>query len=208
LVTRHHSWFGSFSPEQKEQLLNDKVLREIKDLDVYERAKTLLADCDAKNRVEQMQYLDMNFYLAEDILTKVDRASMAVSLEVRAPFLDHRVAEYVASLPADYKLRGKTTKYLLKKTVAGLLPAEIINRPKKGFGMPVAQWLKGFLNPLLHEMLSPSRLIIQDLFNYEYIQELIREHEQGIANHYKQLWTLLIFQLWYENFMKIKDGEQ
>jgi asparagine synthase (glutamine-hydrolysing) len=204
VVERHHSWFGSFTAEQKQKLLTDSVHSVTKDLDVYKGAKEMLAECDAENRVEQMQYLDMNYYLAEDILTKVDRASMAVSLEVRAPFLDHRVAEYAASLPADYKLRGSSTKYILKKMAAGMLPNEIINRPKKGFGMPVAKWLKGFLNPLMHEMLSPSRLITQDLFNHEYVQELMREHEQGIANHYKQLWTLLIFQLWYENFIKIK----
>ncbi|MEZ5307137.1 MAG: asparagine synthase (glutamine-hydrolyzing) [Pyrinomonadaceae bacterium] len=204
LVTRHHSWFGSFTADQREELLSDSVLYQTKDLDVYKGAKALLEECDSRNRIEQMQFLDVNFYLAEDILTKVDRASMAVSLEVRAPFLDHNVAEYVASLPADFKLRGKNTKFILKRAVADLIPQNIINRPKKGFGMPVADWLKGYLNPLMHEMLSPSRLIIQDLFNYEYIQQLMREHEQGIANHYKQLWTLLIFQLWYENFIRVK----
>ncbi|MDH3491921.1 MAG: asparagine synthase (glutamine-hydrolyzing) [Acidobacteriota bacterium] len=202
VVVRHHSWFGSFSGEEKQELLSDSVRSVIKDIDVYQSARQMLAECDAKDRIEQMQFLDMNLYLAEDILTKVDRASMAVSLEVRAPFLDHHVAEYAASLPAEYKLRGSSTKYILKKAVADLLPAEIINRPKKGFGMPVAKWLKGTLNPLMHEMLSPSRVIIQDLFNYEYVKELMREHEQGIANHYKQLWTLLVFQLWYENFIK------
>ncbi len=206
VVTRHHSWFGSFSGDQRESLLSDSVLYATKNLDIYSRAKELLTDCDSGNRIEQMQYLDMNYYLAEDILTKVDRASMAVSLEVRAPFLEQRVAEYAASLPPEYKLRGSSTKYILKKAVQGMLPADIINRKKKGFGMPVAEWLKGTLNPLMHEMLSPSRLIIQDLFNYEYIQELMREHEQGIANHYKQLWTLLVFQLWYENFMKVKGS--
>lgn len=204
LVKRHHSWFGSFSGDQKEQLLTDNVQYVTKDIDVYQRAKAMLSECDATNRIEQMQFLDMNFYLAEDILTKVDRASMAVSLEVRAPFLDHRVAEFAASLPADYKLKGSSTKYILKKAVADILPADIINRKKKGFGMPVAEWLKGTLNPLMRDMLSPSRIIIQDLFNYDYIQQLMRQHEQGIANHYKQLWTLLVFELWYENFMKVK----
>ncbi len=86
-----------------------------------------------------------------------------------------------------------------------MLPKNIIKRPKKGFGIPIAEWLKGSLNPLMHDLLSPSRLIMQDLFNHEYIQELIREHEQGIANHYKQLWTLLVFQLWYENFINLKN---
>lgn len=204
LVKRHHSWFGSFSSEEKEELLSDNVHYATKDLDIYKDAKNLLRACDATNQIEQMQFLDMNYYLAEDILTKVDRASMAVSLEVRAPFLDHHFAEYVASLPPEYKLKGSVTKFILKKSVENLLPENIIKRPKKGFGIPIAEWLKGSLNPLLHEMLSPSRLIIQDLFKHEYIQQIIREHEQGIANHHKQLWTLLVFQLWYENFMKQK----
>jgi asparagine synthase (glutamine-hydrolysing) len=204
IVERHHSWFGSFSKAEKEGLFSDNIKYAIKNIDIYQSAKDLLVNCNAKDQIEQMQYLDMNYYLAEDILTKVDRTSMAVSLEVRAPFLDHNLAEYVAGLPAEYKLKGSVTKYILKKSVADMLPAKIINRPKKGFGIPIAKWLKGILNPLMHDMLSPSRLIIQDLFNYEYIQELMREHEQGIANHYKQLWTLLIFQLWYENFMQVK----
>ena len=90
-----------------------------------------------------MQFLDMNFYMAEDILTKVDRASMAVSLEVRAPFLDPRVAQFAASLPLEYKLKGNKGKYILKKAVAPLLPKNILQRPKKGFGIPIAEWLKG-----------------------------------------------------------------
>ena len=204
VVERHHSWFGSFTKLEKDELLTDGIQYVTKDIDIYKGAKDMLVNCNAENQIEQMQYLDMNYYLAEDILTKVDRASMAVSLEVRAPFLDHNLAEYVAMLPADYKLKGSVTKYILKKSVENLLPKNIIKRPKKGFGIPIAEWLKGVLNPLMHDMLSPSRLILQDLFNHDYIQELMREHEQGIANHYKQLWTLLVFQLWHENFMKLK----
>jgi len=105
-----------------------------------------------------MQYLDMNFYMAEDILTKVDRASMAVSLETRAPFLDPRIGQYAAALPLDYKLRGNKGKYILKRSVDGLLPKRILTRSKKGFGIPIADWLKGRLNPLMHDMLSPETL--------------------------------------------------
>jgi asparagine synthase (glutamine-hydrolysing) len=203
-VKRHHSWFGSFSVEEKEELLTENVKLATKNLDIYRDAKNLLINCNAENEIEQMQYLDMNFYLAEDILTKVDRASMAVSLEVRAPFLDPKVAEYAASLPPEYKLKGSVSKYILKKSVRSLLPKSITKRPKKGFGIPIAKWLKEDLNSLMRDMLSADRLIIQDLFNYEYVQKLMREHEQGSANHYKQLWTLLVFQLWYDNFMDVE----
>ncbi len=168
----------------------------------YKEAKDLLKITDATNEIEQMQFLDMNFYMAEDILTKVDRASMAVSLEVRAPFLDSRVAEFAASLPLEYKLKGSKGKYILKKAVEDLLPRNILQRPKKGFGVPIAEWLKGRLNPLLHDLLAPERLIKQNLFDADFVQKLIKEHETGAASHHKQLWTLLVFQLWYDNFLE------
>ena len=151
-----------------------------------------------------MQFLDMNFYMAEDILTKVDRASMAVSLEVRAPFLDPRIAEFAAGLPPEYKLKGNKGKYILKKAVEPLLPKNILHRPKKGFGIPIAQWLKGRLNPLMHDLLAPQRLKNQGLFDEKFVQKLIKEHETGAASHHKQLWTLLVFQLWFDNFFKKK----
>ena len=149
-----------------------------------------------------MQFLDLNFYMAEDILTKVDRASMAVSLEVRAPFLDPRVAEFAANIPLDYKLKGSKGKYILKKAMENLLPKNILHRPKKGFGIPIADWLKGRLNPLMHDLLNPKRLENQGLFNAEFVQKLIKEHETNVASHHKQLWTLLVFQLWFDNFLK------
>ncbi|MGI8789036.1 MAG: asparagine synthase (glutamine-hydrolyzing) [Pyrinomonadaceae bacterium] len=202
-VTRHHSWFGSFSIDGQNDLLTKDVLAQTSG-DIYQGAKDLLQICDAANEIEQMQFLDMNFYMAEDILTKVDRASMAVSLEVRAPFLDPRVAEFAASLPIEYKLKGSKGKYILKKAVEDLLPRNILQRPKKGFGIPLAEWLKGRLNPLLHDLLAPERLKNQNLFNADYVQKLLREHEQGKASHHKQLWTLLVFQLWYDNFLENK----
>lgn len=201
VVTRHHSWFGSFSPDAQLDLLTESV-KDFSAKDVYSDAKRLLEICDADDQIEQMQFLDMNFYMAEDILTKVDRASMAVSLEVRAPFLDPRVAEFAASLPINYKLNGSNGKYILKKAVEKLLPKTVVKRPKKGFGIPIAEWLKGKLNPLAHDLLSRDRLIRQDFFDYEYVEKLIDEHEKGIASHHKQLWTLLVFQLWYDNFFE------
>lgn len=200
-IERHHMWFGSFSAEEKGELLAGPFSESVTLDDTYSVARELDEGCDAESVVERMQYLDMKLYLAEDILTKVDRASMAVSLEVRAPFLDHKVAEFAASLPAEYKLKGKTSKYILKQSVKDLLPDEIIGRPKKGFGIPVAEWLKGRLNALLHELLSEDRLKNQGIFDPAYVSRLIARHESGKQNNYKQLWTLLVFQLWYENFL-------
>jgi asparagine synthase (glutamine-hydrolysing) len=200
-VTRHHSWFGSFSIDEQNDLLNKDVLARTSG-DIYKDAKELLKITDAKTDVERMQFLDMNFYMAEDILTKVDRASMAVSLEVRAPFLDPRVAQFAASLPLEYKLKGNKGKYILKKAVEPLLPKAILQRPKKGFGIPIAEWLRGRLNPLMHDLLAPDRLKNQGLFDEKYVNKLIREHETNAASHHKQLWTLLVFQLWFDNFAK------
>lgn len=198
-VTRHHAWFGSFSVDQHEKLLTRDVLAATSD-DIYKGAKDLLRTTDAVDEIEQMQFLDLNFYMAEDILTKVDRAAMAVSLETRAPFLDPRVAQFAASLPIEYKLRGSKGKYILKEAVKDLVPRSILRRPKKGFGIPIAQWLKGRLNPLLHDLLSPGRLKDQGLFEPAYVTKLIAEHETGKASHHKELWTLLVFQLWVDNF--------
>lgn len=200
-VERHHSWFGSFSREQHKQLFTHDVLAAT-DADIYRGVRELVGVSDAKNVVERMQYADINYYLAEDILTKVDRAAMAVSLETRAPFLDPRVGQFAASIPVEYKLQGKAGKVILKEAMKGLLPHEILHRPKKGFGIPIAQWLKGRLNPLMHDMLRSDRLKAQGLFEPDYVQRLIKEHESGAASHHKELWTLLVFQLWLDNFLR------
>ncbi|MGH9947698.1 MAG: asparagine synthase (glutamine-hydrolyzing) [Pyrinomonadaceae bacterium] len=200
-VARHHSWFGSFSQDQHASLFTGDVLEQTP-ADIYSEARELLNTTDAKAEIEKMQFLDMNFYLAEDILTKVDRASMAVSLETRAPFLDPRVAQFSASLPLNYKLRGAKGKYILKKAFEGLLPDSILYRPKKGFGIPTAQWLKERLNPLMHDMLAPSRLKEQGIFEPDFVQHIIKEHESGTASHHKELWTLLVFQLWHDAFLQ------
>ncbi len=199
-IQRHHSWFGSFSIDEQRSLLTEHVLAQTNG-DIYAGPRNLLDICDAKDEIERMQYLDMNFYMAEDILTKVDRASMAVSLETRAPFLDPRIGQFASSLPLDYKLRGSKGKFILKKSVEGLIPDSILHRSKKGFGIPIADWLKGRLNPLMHDLLAPTRLNDQGLFEPDHVQTLIAEHEKGIASHHKQLWTLLVFQLWYDNFL-------
>ena len=200
-VARHHVWFGSFTPEEQTDLLTPDALAS-SDGDIYAQARQFAGECDNDDPVTRMQSVDTRLYLAEDILTKVDRASMAVSLEVRAPFLDPRVAEFAASLPGNYKLRGHKTKYILKKAVNELLPPFVTKRGKKGFGVPVAEWLKDKLRPLARDLLSPERVRRAGVFNPTYIARLQDEHERGIANHRKLLWTLLMFELWHESFIE------
>jgi asparagine synthase (glutamine-hydrolysing) len=201
MVARHHIWFGSFTPGEQQQLLTAEALQQTEN-DIYREARQMVEQCDNDDTVTRMQSLDTRLYLAEDILTKVDRASMAVSLEVRAPFLDPRVAEYAASLPPNYKLRGHKTKYILKKAVHELLPPFVTRRGKKGFGVPVAEWLKFKLRPLARDLLSPERVRRAGVFNPEYVSRLQDEHERGVANHRKLLWTLLMFELWHESFIE------
>ena len=200
-VARHHIWFGSFTPDEQTELLTAEALA-LSNGDIYAQARQFADECDSDDLVTRMQSVDTRLYLAEDILTKVDRASMAVSLEVRAPFLDPRVAEYVASLPCHYKLRGQKTKYILKKAVKELLPPFVTKRGKKGFGVPVAEWLKVKLRPLARDLLSPERVRRAGVFNPNYIARLQDEHERGVANHRKLLWTLLMFELWHESFVE------
>src|SRR4030095_16978007 len=200
-VARHHVWFGSFTPHEQSELLTAEVLNETNG-DIYAQARQLAEECDHTDLITRMQSVDTRLYLAEDILTKVDRASMAVSLEVRAPFLDRRVAEFAASLPSNYKLRGRKTKYILKKAVDEVLPPFVTRRSKKGFGVPVAEWLKGKLRPLARDLLSPERVRRAGVFNPDYVERLQNEHERGVANHRKLLWTLLMFELWHESFVE------
>ncbi len=219
LATRHHSFFGSFMIDEQEGLLTDLVKSQ-NGADIYGESRRLLKNWDSDNLInlentlasdhviEKMQFLDMKFYLAEDVLTKVDRASMAVSLEVRSPFLDPRIAEFSASMPRDFKLNcktakfafGRTGKFILKKAVAPMLPPNVTKRLKKGFEIPVAKWLKGKLNPMLHDLLAPERIKNQGLFDPFFVSKLLKDHETGKTNNYKTLWTLLIFQLWFDNF--------
>ncbi|MCC7306456.1 MAG: asparagine synthase (glutamine-hydrolyzing) [Acidobacteria bacterium] len=199
-IARHHGWFGSFSVDQHSQLFTKDVLAHT-EADIYHGVRELVDASDAKNIIEKAQYADINYYLAEDILTKVDRAAMAVSLETRAPFLDPRVGQFAASIPVEYKLKVKSGKVILKEAMKDRLPHDILHRPKKGFGIPIAEWLKGRLNRLMHDMLSLERLNRQGLFDVSYVQKLIKEHETGAASHHKELWTLLVFQLWCDQFL-------
>ena len=136
-------------------------------------------------------------FLLDDILVKVDRCSMLHSLEVRAPFLDKDVAAFAARLPVRYRLHGCKRKWLLKKAFADLLPKEILHRNKRGFQIPVAQWLRGRLRPLMEDLLAPDTLTAQGLFNPTAVRGLMDAHLSGKADLRKPLWTLLVFQLWW-----------
>jgi asparagine synthase (glutamine-hydrolysing) len=204
---RHTIWMGSYDPQQQRELLNPDILAACPDEQVFEEVRAYDRLNGARHNgagrvdlIEHMMKLDATHYLSECVLFKVDRASMAASLETRAPFLDHTFVEFVLKLPVGMKLRGQisgwTGKYILKKAMRGRLPDEVIDRPKKGFGMPVAKWVKGELRGFVRDTFSPDRLRRRGLFNADYVQRLLDEHERGVADHRKLIWTLLMFEMW------------
>jgi asparagine synthase (glutamine-hydrolysing) len=144
----------------------------------------------------------MKLYLEGDILLKVDRASMAASLEVRVPFLNRTVVEFATQVPIELKLRRLTGKYLLKRAMAGGLPRQIVDRKKQGFAMPVAHWLTSELKELTFDMLSPERLAQQALFEPTYVTCLLNDHLARRRDNRKLLWTLLMFQLWHAKYIE------
>ena len=139
--------------------------------------------------------------MCDDVLVKVDRASMANSLETRAPFLDVNVVEYANSLPFSYKLNGIKTKHVLKTALRNILPREITHRPKKGFGIPIAGWFKEELKPLLLSTLNKKRIEQGGIFNWSSVDNLISSHLAGKRNNRKQLLCLLMFSLWQDNYL-------
>jgi len=145
--------------------------------------------------------VDQRTYLPDALLTKVDRASMAVSLEVRVPLLDHRVVEYTAKLPDSIKYRNGTGKFLLKRLLGRYLPVHLIERPKMGFGVPIDRWFRHELKDLLIDYLSPERLGKEGLFDHTLVENRLKEHLSGQVNHHYRLWALLMWEMWKERWL-------
>jgi asparagine synthase (glutamine-hydrolysing) len=205
----HQRWLGSFSGAEIARLIAPGLARDLAgevgesfDFDVEAehlcRARDLVPGGD---RLTRSLALYQDTYLPDDILAKVDRASMACGLEVRAPFLDTELVDLMEALPAGFKYGRNQTKRILKRAAAGRLPAAILKRPKKGFGIPVARWLRGPLQPLLESLLDRDRLQRQQLFRPEEVARRVAEHQAGARDHRKPLWTLLMFQLWYDHWL-------
>jgi asparagine synthase (glutamine-hydrolysing) len=152
----------------------------------------------SREPLAQQQYVDIKTYLADNILTKVDRMSMAVSLEARVPLLDHRLVEFALNLPSHLKLHRGQTKVILRQAMNGRLPQTILDKPKQGFSIPLKHWLCGPLRPLLIDLLAPDCIRQRGYFNPQTIQRWVTEHLNGRANHSHRLWALMFFELWQQ----------
>lgn len=153
------------------------------------------------NFIENMQFLDQTSYLPDDILVKVDRATMAYSLEAREPLLDHRLVEFAWQLPMNYKIRGTQQKWILKEILAKYLPKQLIDRPKMGFGVPIDIWLRSELRDWAVTLLDPKKLEQQGLFNSNTVNYKLQQHLAGTRNYQYDLWGVLMFQSWYDYYI-------
>ncbi|TMB07360.1 MAG: asparagine synthetase B, partial [Deltaproteobacteria bacterium] len=195
-LERHLRWMGSFAPETLSSLLVPQVQHEILDPEPYTEAYDGIAPLRPRSAREIATALDLIFYLSEDNLVQADRSSMSTALEIRAPFLDRRLAEYALGLPIDVRAGLWRTKPLLRRAARAVLPARVTRRRKHGFGVPTGTWLRGELRGMVTDMLAPDRLRRQGIFDARQVSALLDRHLRGTANHRKELWTLFMFQLW------------
>ena len=192
------SYFGAAA---KQNLLDASMRRELGGHDSSSAFEQIFAEPRSANQIERLLYLDSKTYLPGDILTKVDRMSMAHSIEARVPLLDHELIEFVQTIPPGLKLRGQTTKHILKQAMADLIPQEIIHRPKMGFGVPLRKWLNHELRELLYDTLTDRRARERGLLNPRSVRALLDEHARGRRDNSLHLWGLLTLELWHRSFI-------
>ncbi len=200
---RYLAWVGYFTPEQKRELLTPEFRDQLAG---YCGEEWFAEQFDAARAagaegLDTPLAVDVRSYLPYDLLVKMDIATMANSLEARSPLLDHKVMEFAARLPARYKLRGTTLKYLLRKVAGSFLPPETLRRRKMGFGVPVGQWLRSGLRPVLEEVLLSPRSLGRGYFRPPAMRRLVREHTEGQQDHTNQLWALLCLEWWHREFI-------
>lgn len=191
-------------PEEKDLLYADTMKRNIVEKDPYKFIYNYFNEAFFNNKQDELNqqlYVDLKTYLVDDILVKVDRMSMATSLEARVPFLDYRFIELISSIPGDLKLKGMKTKWILKQAMMDILPKEILVRGKEGFSIPIKNWLQNELKPMMMDVLSPDRIKREGYFNSQYIEILKNEHLKGIENHSHRIWALMMFEMWQDRFL-------
>jgi len=205
---RHFNWMRLFNTEGILRLLTDDILQEVRGdkpnevepvgLDFI---RDLFRQAESYDSINKALYTDIHFELPYDMFHKVDTASMLNSLEVRSPFLDYRLVERTLRIPGRFKVGLLNGKKILKQAYSNELPRAITHRPKAGFGIPIGEWFRGDLKPILVEVLSESRLRKRGLFNPEFVQTLMQLHFQRKGDYFWELWNLFVFEMWAENYL-------
>ncbi len=195
--------FAVFPLSMQADLLSDATLEQIGGIDPYAGVRAALEQTNAESLLDRLLYADIKTYLHE-LLMKQDQMSMATSVESRVPFLDHKLVEFTCSLPERLKLRGGTTKYILRESMKGVLPEPILSRSKMGFPVPVGAWFRGPYRSIIDEYVLSERTVAREIFNVDFVRELVERHQVGGENHEERLWALVNFEIWQRQFL---DGE-
>jgi asparagine synthase (glutamine-hydrolysing) len=193
---QHSRWMIFLNPEQRDALYQPWFKRSLNGSFPYSALEKYFEKVAYAEPLKQQQYVDIKTYLVDNILTKVDRMSMAASIETRVPLLDHRIVELALNLPGDQKIRGQKTKIILRQAMKDYLPAKVLNKPKQGFSIPLKHWLNGPLKPMMADLLSESSVRQRGYFDSRIIADWIEEHNTGRANHSHRLWSLMVLELW------------
>jgi len=201
-VDAHFSWKAILDEAAKHALYREQRAQLGATVRLYHEA---VAGIDSRDMLARLLKIDTQLGLEGDMLVKADRMSMATSLEGRVPLLDHPLVEMINAIPSRFKMKGMSTKVLLREAMRDQLPRATTHGPKQGFNVPIPSWLLGPLRELVHDTLSPSRIAATGIFRPEPIQELIRAHENRERDHSRDIWTLLMFQSWYD---RIGQGVQ
>ena len=193
--------YGMFEPDAKARLYSSDFGASVRHADPFAMFRDAYDRCRSLDSLDRGLYVDVNTYMVDDILTKVDRMSMAVSLEAREPLLDHKLLEFAATVPTSLKLKDGRGKYLLRKVLERRVPREILERGKQGFEAPIGEWLRGPLAPMADALLSDGRLRDRGVFNDREVTRLWTEHRAGRADHRHRLWQLMMLELWFRQFI-------
>jgi asparagine synthase (glutamine-hydrolysing) len=200
-VQRYFRWISAFDEHAKRDLYSQELRRQTAGFSAIDILQPWFARANGAGIIDASLLTDTMTYLPNDLLVKMDIASMTVSLEARSPFLDHHLMEFAASLPEKLKLRGITTKYLLKRILKELVPEENLTRAKMGFGVPIGHWFRGTMQSFLRETLLSEKALSRGLFQPDKVRQVIEQHVEGKINHEHRLWTLLMLELWFQRFI-------
>jgi asparagine synthase (glutamine-hydrolysing) len=198
----YFNYISSFKSNQKESLYSEQLknkLRMQKAKEIFDEYFSYHDNLDILNRI---LFADIKMYLTDDLLTLTDRMSMAHSLEMRVPFIDYNLVEFMASVPPEMKIKGLTKKYLLKKAFKNILPEDILNRKKRGFTAPLSVWLRDELTSYLRSIISKEKILKTGLLRWEKIEIILNQHLSGKENYHSQIWALLIFLVWYSIYIE------